>query len=166
MLRTLGVQDVRPTFDNRTMVINDPYSGAANRAQGFMLHRNADMGIIYAPTGYSPKPTEHMQIDTDSLARGVPLWMIGLFPGEQLQEVQKFGTVIDHTDGLTFVKGMQPFGGTSGSPIIDAQATIVGLEKGYYPDAATHYEEYEGATITPMKFIDTLDTEASIAYQT
>jgi hypothetical protein len=165
VLTAHGVDKASGYFNRTFITINNPYNGKTQYARGFVVHKDADMGIVYAPTGEPSRATPNMQFDVMGVKDSEPLWMVGLEPRtDGVNEVQKFGTVIEQSDNLVAVKGMRPFGGTSGSPIIDMNGTIVGVESSYYPKNVTEYDKYEGALIAPINFVENIDRQPRYLY--
>lgn len=155
------------------VTIVNPYDGEESLVTECRVHDTADIAVVYAPNGRLPKAIEGLQVDFPYLENEQELWMIGLYTNKQqdLFRCIKYGQVdegvepksISYGEGTRVaVRGMIPVGGISGSPIVDSEGTIVGVESGAYPNNAKTIEEYDGAVITPLSYAEVLPNQPSI----
>ena len=157
----------------RLVTIVNPYDGEESLVTECRVHDTADIAVVYAPNGRPARATEGLQLDFPNLADEQKLWMIGLYSNRELDSFRfiKYGQVDEgvelshatYSEGTRIaVRGIIPFGGTSGSPIVDSDGTIVGVESGAYPDNAKTIEEYDGVVITPLSYAWVLPSQPSI----
>ena len=128
-----------------------------------------DLAIFYAPTQRPPKPIDNLQIRTDSIKLGESLTLLtdlgNVEEGTERRAVLT-GRVIDqvHQNDTYFrrrirVRGMMPFGGASGGPVIDSEGNLVAIESGFYtenPDLPLEVISMAGATVVPIQGIESL----------
>lgn len=155
------------------VTIINPYDGEESVITECRVHDTADIAVVYAPNGKQPRATEGMQLGLQDVENKQKLWMIGLYTSieDKLFRCLKFGRV-DESVRLPYdtygegtrvaVRGMIPFGGTSGSPIVNSDGTIVGIESGVFPRDAKSIDYYEGAVITPLSYAQPLPSQRSI----
>lgn len=164
---------VPKVLTGKLLTIIDPYSGEKSLVTEYKANRTADIAVIYAPNGRSRGAARGMQFDFQSLEDQQKLWMIGSYTNKRgdLFRCIKYGRV-DNEVELTYsnyeegtrvaVRGMIPFGGTSGSPIVNSCGTIVGVESGAFPDKARTLKEYRGSVITPLSYAQALPDQPGI----
>lgn len=149
--------------------IYKPQSGALIPISDFIIDSESDLAIFYAPTGKKPKKIEGLFIDPNPLEPGRKLWLIGMLLQTQASSIQaslsiRYGQVdltpkdcffcggnLEHEELLAKVKGMKPYGGSSGGPIIDSKGNIVGIESGFYIDEES-FGEKEFLEYTPDNY--------------
>jgi hypothetical protein len=172
--------------DNPSYVF-DPQTGRYDQITNAVFSNNfhptqqEDIAIIYAPSGKPRKPVENIQLSAANLLEDRQLWMTGLLfdpypalalsaPTEMALSYITITGVVDKDVNyiqehpmahITAVRGMNPFGGVSGSSVRDSHGIIVAIESGAYFDEdfdpetfdwTQPYMEgiYKGATVTPL----------------
>lgn len=164
------------------LVITNPDTGQVYQVTKAIKHTKADIAVLYSPTGKSPKPTPNLVLHADTLKDGERLQLVGFyFPHGEPQLVTRMGWVDRSirvlgkkaskdpditwvTSSRMAVRDLKPFGGTSGSPIIDVAGRVVGVESGAYPGRVNSVDEYEGAIITPLYSVRNLAEQPSYQY--
>jgi hypothetical protein len=155
------------------VTVANPYDGEESLVTECRVHPSADIAVLYAPNGRPPRAIEGLQLDFPNFEDEQELWMIGLYTNkdQELFRCIKYGQVDEGVELShdTFgertrvaVRKMIPFGGTSGSPIVNSEGTIVGVESGAFPDNAKTLKEYDGAVIAPLSYISELPSQPSI----
>lgn len=154
---------IRGDYKSEAPIIINPYTGERSLVAEVRAHDKADMAIIYAPNGRPPKPTRNLQFDFSALTDEQRLWLIGLYPSKKQEllrcikpgrvdrSVELAGFNVEQASRVA-VKGIIPFGGTSGSPIVDGSGTVVAVEAGAFPDDAKSTDAYQGAVVTPLAY--------------
>ncbi len=64
-----------------TTEVKDPYSGEVHRATGFIAHPNADIGLLFAPTGKEFSPVDGVRIATQT-TDGEQISLNGFIPSD------------------------------------------------------------------------------------
>ncbi len=158
--------------DNKNVftVIKNPYTGESSVVVDHVMTPNADLAIVYAPTGKPKKPTQHLQVNLENVKDDQELWMIGLFrQNNDLYQYYQHGRIdksvrlasrMDQDaslraepDAMVAVKDMIPAGGTSGSPIVNRDGIVVAIESGFYPIPSNSRNDYKGAIVAPLGYI-------------
>lgn len=145
----------------------NPFTNTSVGVAASLIHPEADIALVIAPTGLPPRPAADIRLASSSPRSGEVVRMIGLFPRNSDDREQskvylyeKQGTVSETHPHQVKVKGLVPLGGTSGSPIIDTSTgAVVGVESGlfyHYPDGPNLVSNYAGAIIAPISLLDDL----------
>lgn len=161
-----------------SVIIINPYDGSSVLVVEFRVNPEADVAIMFAPTAKPPQKTPNMQLDFTGLVQHEQLWMIGLVPHQTvyrriitgqvdtsvpLRPLQSNDVLAKQArDTRVAVRGMIPYGGMSGSPLVNNQGVIVGVEAGAYPDDARTVDTYKGAVVTPLAYLQTASYKLSI----
>lgn len=173
------------------LAINNPVDGAVMPVQATLKHSRADVAILYASTGKAARVTPGLAMRTTPLADREQLWLLGFHPvfdaskTEVLYEVEHTGWVdnsvqfetvtgidknfpsfVQEEGSEVLVRELIPYGGTSGSPIIDNQGFVRGIESGVYLKGANKVENYLGAKIVPLSYVNDLPSENPLRYDT
>lgn len=135
---------------------------------GYLSDPSTEMALFYAPTGFRRKKIPGVNLSYDALAIDQDLWQMALYTndnriGLSIMHGKVLGSEADLEPDIDFnirgrikVQGMIPFGGSSGSPIIDSSGKVVGVESGLFTKPGTDlskpvdYQDYAGARIAPL----------------
>ncbi len=160
------------TEDNDILTaIENPYTGESSIVVDRVMIPNADLALVYAPTGKPMKPTQHLQLNLKDVEDSQELWMVGLYrQNDVLYQYYQHGftdksvqlssrmnqdiTQRAEPDAMVAVKGMIPAGGTSGSPIVNEEGVVIAIESGFYPVPANSRNEYQGAIVAPVLYLN------------
>jgi hypothetical protein len=156
-------------------------SGLTTPIQEFVVTDNYiydDIALFYAPRALPRKPTRGISLNFSSPEENEDLWMHAL---TFLSETKGFRLILHgkvdsslpgptarineeliEREGFVGIRGMIPLGGTSGSPIIDAQGKLRGVEAAFsrVTGAENKLENYLGASMTPLDTIHKLIDKA------
>lgn len=126
-----------------------PQSGTFSGVRTVFLNNETEIAIVHAPNGNDKRPIEGMQFAWDLPFAPAKLWIlylqdamspelhIGITKGTyrywSLDDM--FNGYIPQLEESFILEGAIPPWGSSGAPIVDDQATIIGLEQGSYPRA-------------------------------
>lgn len=163
---------------NKYSLIYDPNTGVSTPIRNIIVPENPvdDLGVFYAPLGEPRRPLPGISFDFTQPLNGESLWMHSL--GIQPPYASRFilHGEVDHSlpnqiakiDGreieittMTKIRGMIPFGGSSGSPVIDTNGSIRGVESGVLLDGLENRREnYLGSTITLISGLNTVIADA------
>lgn len=134
----------------------------------FMVMPGSDIGLVYAPTGKPRKVVQNLQIDRSIPQDGTKLWSYGIFTRQhngvsaytlglvsgQVGEVQKGGEMA--YDDLLQVRGMIPYGGLSGAPVVNREGKVVGTISGGLPYGQDQNVPFTGAAVARAEDIKKL----------
>lgn len=160
--------DIRP-LTTYTKVYH-PLDGSLITARNFIIDPETDLAILYAPSGKRRKRIDGIQIARKNLEIGEKLWQLGMMLGTRPEAIEAragilFGRVAipeKPNENYSYVKGMIPFGSSSGGPIVDVRGVIVAIESDFYIDFAGREsvlhkrENYTGSSISPLTNLDRL----------
>ncbi len=163
--------NVVPTSSRVALYI--PQIGSLALATTLIFDRSVDLAILFAPTGRKRAKIPNLQIANAPLAPNEKLWLLGLEPLQESTHATlgiPYGYVDTSLEQRNYlgenvynlVKGMIPYGGSSGGPIIDSKGKIVAVESGYYvqggrlADRPTTRADYTHAIVTPLANLDRL----------
>jgi hypothetical protein len=136
--------------------------------QKYVVDPAHDLAIFYAPTGYRRSMVSGISLETRDLPIGTGLWQPALQVSDRLNLNIMYG-LVDQNDSVDEfnqksvykerigVKGMLPYGGSSGSPIITAAGRVYAIESGYFVKPTTDrskpfsFEDYDGSLVAPIK---------------
>lgn len=168
--------------------VKDPYTGDVHQAISFIAHPSADIGLLFAPTGEDPNPVEGIRL-TNQTFDDERLHLNGFIPPNGTVDSPTLfnaeGVVDDNHEAnefnehirwkikyktelwfQEFVMGIKPYGGTSGSPILNDRSEIVGILSGVVftgNDFTNERSNYDGARIVSTSAIyDLPEVEAII----
>lgn len=151
------------------VVVHTPRSNEGFSADSYIIDQERDLGVIYAPTGRPFKPVEGIQIRSN-LNPGETVWVLGLNPSRTFtwsglgvlrgsynpQRQLPLGAAL----GALFMENIQPFGSSSGGPVIDSEGRLIGIESGAIsPQGQNTRSGYEGAIVAPIEGIHQLLTK-------
>jgi hypothetical protein len=138
------------------LVVNNPETGITNPATHVFLHEAADLAVVYAPTGREPSVTPGLEVDLTAVADNQSLKLVGMWPPRNSRFIDS-GHVEPSQPGDPWarVKGMIPYGGTSGSPVVDADSKIRGVLSGFY-GSSYEIKDYVGSRVIPLTYSDSL----------
>lgn len=151
------------SFSNQAIVITNPYNGELSKVNGLVVGHKADVAIVYAPNSNPLRPVEGLQLDFTGLEDGQELSMLALCRGDGNTFRRASSGMVDRGVSLpekpdinpetrVAVRGMIPYGGTSGGPIVNNQGNIVAVVSGFYPPQQSSPNTYTGAVITPINY--------------
>lgn len=148
--------------------ISDPTEdGNLHEIKNYIIDVDTDLALFYAPSGKTRNAVP-ISISLSPLAAGKKLWLLGTTISETIEALYLniyalYGRVDKHQpyetdENLVAVKGMIPFGGSSGGPVIDSEGSLVGIESGVLvkPGKQNERENYTHATISPLSNLDRL----------
>lgn len=152
------------------VVVHTPRSSEGFQANSYIIDQGLDLGVIYAPTGRPFKPVEGMQIRTDLQKPGERVWILGLLASKTFTWAglgilsgnysPQVPLPYNSARGAQFMAGIQPFGSSSGGPVIDSEGRLIGIESGAVaPQGQNQRSDYEGAIVAPIKGISQLLTK-------
>lgn len=140
-----------------------PSTGTQTVATQFIADFQTDLAIVYAPTGLPRRKVQGLTIVDTPLETNRRLWLLGM---ELVLGANNSASMQLHIPSgmldpdiaangkFKLIKGMRPFGGSSGGSIIDLQGNIVAVESGAYSsiqrDVAPTYDQYTHAIVSPM----------------
>lgn len=152
--------------------IYDPNSGDLTRVQSFIPDFQNDIAIIYAPTGKGRNRIDSIQLEQSFPSPDTHLWMVAAALNPLTDGRVEGGLVIlngkvnpvgntseDYYKTHRRVKGMVPFGGSSGGPIITQTGKVVAFESGFYSDEPITSENqnrrhnYSGSRVAPVSLL-------------
>lgn len=151
-----------------------PTSGAVNPIKSVVFDPGSDLAIFYAPSGKNRRKVEGLQINDSQLSKDEKLWLLGLAVGTHNNMVTAslgipFGQVderglknIYDEDAYVLVKGMIPYGGSSGGAVINTRGDIVAIESGSWIDPTSgkppvnSRDNYTHAIISPISNLERL----------
>lgn len=152
-----------------------PSTGEIAKVKDMTIDFNSDLALIHAPTGKKTKKIDGLKISRNDLVPGNDLWMIGLSPVRVNPELWISHGQVDENPRVAFVdedillavKGMAPFGGASGGPIIDKGGTIVGVLSGALSSPGIPVQtrlDYTHGTISPLSNLSRLEESSVIPF--
>lgn len=147
------------TSYNPDIYIVDPHTGIANPARAVYLSHTADIGVIYAPTGREQNSVPNLALSYESLKNNERLELNGTRPSQfaHFVDTGRVDTTLYSAPNVG-VRDMIPYGGTSGSPIIDQDNRVRGILSGPYVKGVNAIENYLGARIVPVSEVEGLST--------
>lgn len=151
------------------VVVHTPRSNEGFNADSYIIDQARDLGVIYAPTGKPFKPVEGIQIRSDLQRSGETVWVLGLNASRTFTwsglgvlrgNYNPQRQLHDAPIGAVFMENIQPFGSSSGGPVIDSEGRLIGIESGAVsPQGQNQRSGYEGAIVAPIKGIYQLLTK-------
>ena len=122
-----------------------PTSGVLAPIRSIIFDPTCDLAIFFAPSGKNRSKIEDLRIVASQLVSGQKLWQLGIQVEIHENTVKAnlgipFGTVAQNPriknylgeETYVLVRGMIPYGGSSGGPIIDTRGNIVAVESGAF----------------------------------
>lgn len=164
----------RETLINGPAVVYNPSDGLVLSISEILADHDYDLALFYAPSGKQRQRIEGIQINQSPLQHEQKLWQLGLMVWEtqgifSARIHYLFGSVdlappatTSKAKNLIKVKGMIPFGGSSGGPIVDSNGVIVAIESSYYVDfgdkeyVENKRENYVGSEVAPITILNSL----------
>lgn len=122
-----------------------PTSGILSPVKSMIFDPTSDLAIFWAPSGNSRAKIPGLQTVDSPLVPGQKLWQLGIIiyifehsvyarlniPYGQVDQNPKFKNYLSE-ERFILVRGMIPYGGSSGAPIIDSKGNIAGVESGSF----------------------------------
>ena len=165
-------------------LVYDPNTGLLNVITSFIIPQkyvekdltdmDKDIAVFFAPSGKSRQPVFGVSVDLQMPKDDEDLWMhsLSVEPGKEIirgilhgnvdQNLRSFNG-IDYP-GMIKVRGMIPYGGSSGAPVIDSNGNVRGIESGL---TTRSFEvnvrgNYTGATLVPINAVEELLNQSSV----
>lgn len=146
--------------DHPHLEVYSPTNQKSEVISSYISHYDDDIAIIYAPSSKPKRPIHNLQLTLTIPGNGSQLWLAGFFkPGndKNLIRWQLTGSLDTSVyarstcyPNLVGVRGMIPYGGSSGGPVWDSTGRVVALESSYFPLGVNSRKDYQGAAVQPL----------------
>jgi hypothetical protein len=144
-------------------------TGTMIPVSSYVVDGEHDLAIFNAVRGEEPRPLLGVAFNAQPLVTGRAAWMHAVLNAERSSDHPRLsravlkGTVngldapsltTSGYDDRLAITGMIPFGGASGSPVIDQDGKVIGVESGFFPSSAVTRSDYQGATVTRIRAVE------------